>query len=156
MLNFAAAKFYHDSLYDSQNPGAANWAIYLLFIHLLIFKIDSKRGCSYLGWNAVPDQVLQSSIERDEFRCSIPMSFGMCNFQGHLRIKLWKHFTSTLTSKFSVQNLKIRTAIMVPNTKAPCSRRPGNLNQKLMSCHYGSAQVLKISLFIFSLLQFFG
>ena len=54
----------------------------------------------------------------------------------------------TLTSKF-------RSAIMVPNTKAPCSRRPGNLNQKLMFCHYGSAHVLKLSLFIFSFLQFF-
>ena len=160
MLNFAAAKFYHDSLYDSQNPGAANWAIDLLFIHLLIFKIDSKRGCSYLCWNAVLDQVLQSSIEGEGGWVSMLNSNVNWNVQFfkaiELEIKLWKHFTSTLTSKFSVQNLKIRTAIMVPNTKAPYSRCRGILNQKLMSCHYGSDHVLKSSLFIFSLLQFFG
>ena len=112
MLNFAAAKFYHDSLYDSQNPGAANWAIDLLFIHLLIFKIDSKRGCSYLRWNAVLDQVLQSSIEGNEFRCSIPMSIGMCNFSRPLN---WRWNYENTLHLHLLQNFEVLLWFLTPN-----------------------------------------
>ena len=77
-----------------------------------------------------------------QFQCQLECAIFQDHWIGDKTMK-------TLTSKF-------RSAIMVPNTKAPCSRRPGNLNQKLMSCHYGSAHVLQLSLFIFSLLHFLG